>query len=123
MSDFKQSIGFALNGIRRCFSKEAHFKVHAVVTLLVIVAGFVFKVSSMEWLIILICIGAVLAAELINTAIEELCNIVHKEKHDGIKLVKDMAAAAVLVTAISAAVCGTVIFIPKIISFLKPMIE
>ena len=123
MSNLIKSIGFALNGIRRCFSKEAHFKIHSGFTIMVITAGFLFKISQFEWLVILICIGAVLAAELINTAIEELCDIVHKEKHEGIKLVKDMAAAAVLVTAISATVSGTIIFLPKIILFLKSTIE
>lgn len=123
MSHFKKSVGFALNGIRHCFSKEAHFKVHFLFAIGVIAAGVFLEISTYEWLIILVCIGSVLAAELINTAIETLSNIVHKEKHEGIRQVKDMAAAAVLIMAISAAVCGTVIFIPKIISFVKSMIE
>jgi diacylglycerol kinase len=120
---FIQVIGFALNGAIQCFAQEAHFKIHTAFTILVITAGFFFKISFTEWLVILICTGAVLAAELLNTAIEELCNIVHKEQHPGIKRIKDMAAAAVFITAVAAAVSGTIIFLPKIILFIKSIIE
>ncbi|MBC7535795.1 MAG: diacylglycerol kinase family protein [Ferruginibacter sp.] len=118
MSRFLNSISCALNGIRQCFIQEAHFKVHSISAVVVISAACFFKVSRTEWLLLLIGISAVLMTELINTAIELLCNIVHKEKHAGIKLVKDMSAAAVLITAIGAAITGAVIFIPRIISFL-----
>ena len=119
MTTFSKSVGFALNGIRCCFTQESHFKIHTLFTISVIAAGFFFKINHVDWLILLLCIAAVLAVELINTAIEELCNIVHKEIHPGIKLVKDMAAGAVLITAIAAATAGAVIFIPRILSFIN----
>lgn len=115
MATFFKSIGFALNGIKECIKQETHFKVHLFFTLLAVIAGVLLKISDLEWLVVCICIAAVLATELINTAIEALCNIVHKEHHPGIKLVKDMAAAAVLITAVAAAISGGIIFIPKII--------
>ena len=119
MSTFMQSISFALNGIQKGFSKEKHFKVHSFFAVVVIISGIFFNVSTNEWVLLLICIGTVVSAELINTAIEELCNIICTEAHPGIKLVKDLAAAAVLVVVVSAAISGLVIFIPKIISFLE----
>ncbi|MEO8772297.1 MAG: diacylglycerol kinase family protein [Ferruginibacter sp.] len=119
MATFSKSVGFALNGIKQCFKRELHFKVHTVFTILAIAAGFLFSINKTEWIIISICIAAVLTAELINTAIEELCNIVYKEDHPGIKLVKDLAAGAVLIMAIAAAISGAVIFIPKIILFIN----
>ena len=61
----------------------------------------------------------VLSLEMINTAIERICNIVHKEPHPGIKIIKDLAAGAVLLAAFVAAICGTIIFLPKIIIYLK----
>ena len=60
-----------------------------------------------------ICIGSVLSAELMNTAVEELCNVVEKERHAGIKLVKDLSAAAVLVSSMAATAVGLIIFIPR----------
>ena len=119
MATLYRSIGFALNGIRRCFTGERNFKIHALFAIAVITAGVFFKISNPEWLVILICIASVIATELINTSIEELCNIVHKEDHPGIKLVKDLAAGAVLIMAIAAAISGAVIFIPKIILFIN----
>lgn len=117
MSNFISSLGFAFNGIRQCFSKESHFKVHTFFTVLVIGAGYFFKLTENEWFVILISIATVFATELVNTAIEILCNVVNREIHPEIKLVKDMAAGAVLVMVVSAVVCGAIIFIPKIIQF------
>ena len=114
MKRFTRSVGFALNGIRCCFTGEAHFKIHTLSALLATGAAFFLKVSRTEWLMLLVCMAAVFTAELINTAFEELCNIVYREQHVGIKKAKDMAAAAVLVAAITAAITGSVIFIPKI---------
>ncbi len=119
MATFIKSVGFALNGIKRCYIKEAHFKIHATFTFLAIVDGFAFNISNSEWLVVSICIASVLTAELFNTAIEELCNIIHREQHPGIKLIKDMSAAAVLVLSIAAAICGSIIFLPKLISFIN----
>ena len=118
MSRLKNSIGFAFNGLVNCFKQEPNFKIHSVFTMWAIAAGFFFRISNVEWIAIVLCIAAVITAELINTAIEELCNMVHREQHPTIKIIKDMAAAAVLVTAIAAAVCGAVIFIPRIIVFI-----
>ncbi len=115
MYNFISSLGFAWNGIRQCFSKESHFQVHAFFSVLTIGAGYFFELTENEWFVILISVAGVFAAELINTAIEILCNIVNREIHPEIKLVKDMAAGAVLVMAVSAVVCGAIIFIPKII--------
>lgn len=119
MATFHKSIKYALTGISCCFKREPHFKVHATFAVGIIAAGFFFKIAAVEWLVIIICIGAVLTAELINTALEELCNIFYKEEHTGIKLVKDMSAGAVLIAAISAVVAGIVIFIPKIILLIQ----
>ena len=119
MRRFIRSLGFAVHGIKTAYSREANFRIHSFCTILVILAGIVFNISCIEWIILTICTCAVLFAELMNTAIEELCNIVHRERHRGIKLVKDVSAAAVLVTAIGAAICAAIIFIPKIILFIN----
>ncbi|MEO7522767.1 MAG: diacylglycerol kinase family protein [Ferruginibacter sp.] len=119
MSRLKNSVGFALNGLFKCFKQEPNFRIHAVFTIWAIAAGLFFRISNVEWIIIVLCIAAVITTELINTAIEELCNMIQKEQHPTIKIIKDMAAAAVLITAIAAAISGAIIFIPKVISFIN----
>ncbi|MBS1743170.1 MAG: diacylglycerol kinase family protein [Bacteroidetes bacterium] len=115
MKRLQRSFGFAWEGIHTCFKQEANFKIHTICSVLVIAAGFYFGISHTEWLIIIICIGLVFSAELLNTAIEGLCNLVTKETHPLIKIIKDISAAGVLVLSIAAFVCALLIFIPKIL--------
>ena len=91
-------------------------RIHVAAALLVAVAGFYFKIAAAEWGLIVVFISAVIAMELINTAIEKLCNHVTAEQHPVIKKVKDIAAAAVLVTAVGSFVVALIIFLPKLIS-------
>jgi len=114
-----RSFGFAWKGIRSSLFQEPNFKIHIVCSILVIGAAVYFMISPVEWMLVLICMALVLSMEMINTAIEKLCNVVHKEQHPGIKITKDVAAGAVLVSAIIAAICGAIIFIPKIILLIK----
>lgn len=113
------SFVFALNGIKKSILKEPNFRIHILCTVLVIIAGYYFNISPVEWMLVLLCTALVLSMEMLNTAVEKLCDVVHKEIHPGIKLTKDIAAGAVLVSAVIAAICGSIIFIPKIISFIK----
>lgn len=113
------SFSYAFNGIWKCVQDGSNFKIHLFVALLVVIMGFSLRISVSEWMVILLCTGFVLSMEMVNTALEQLCDVVHKEYHPGIKLTKDIAAGAVLVSAIVALVCGLLIFIPKIILFLK----
>ena len=114
MKKLIKSFGYAINGIKACGRKETNFKVHLVSLLMVIVAAVYWKLSSTEWMIIVLCAGFVLAAELLNTCIEQVCNLVSTNTQPAIKIIKDMAAGAVLVAALTAFVCGCVIFLPKI---------
>ena len=77
-------------------------------------ARMVFGLSRMEWIAVTIVIGAVLAAEAVNSSIEALADLVSPEYNEAIKRTKDLAAGAVLLMAIAAAIVGFVIFIPKI---------
>lgn len=94
-------------------------KVHAVLAILVCAAGWYFELSKGEWMAIVICIAGVFAAEVFNSAIEELCDTLHPEKHPGIGLVKDMSAGAVLIMAIGAAVVGLIVFVPYLLHLLQ----
>ena len=86
------------------------------VTVCVIVAGGLLGLSTFEWIAVILCIGAVLAAEGVNSAIEALCDKVSPEYDEAIKHTKDLAAGAVLILAVMSVIVGLLIFVPKILS-------
>ena len=85
-------------------------RVHLCFTFYVIIAGFVTRLSEPEWAAILICIGTITALECLNTSLESLCDTVHPEKSEGIRIAKDASAGAVLCAAIASALVGGAIF-------------
>lgn len=109
-----RSFKYAFNGIVGAIKSELHIKFHVLAAVLVIVCGFVFDVSSLEWCVLLLCIGAVFSAELINTAIEKWLDYSHPKQHKTVGFVKDVAAGAVLVLSIISACIAGIIFIPKL---------
>ena len=108
-----KSFGFAINGLKSCL-KEPNFKIHIGMAILSVILGFVLHISDMEWMVVIICIALVLAFEMLNTALEQMCNIIYPGFNPFVKIVKDVSASAVLIVAIMAVVCGAIIFIPKI---------
>lgn len=109
------SFRYAFNGIRLLIGKEHNAWIHCFVAICVVIAGFFFGLSQMEWIAITIVIGAVLAAEAVNSAIEMLADLVSPDYNEAIKRTKDLAAGAVLIMAIAAAIVGLIIFIPKLL--------
>lgn len=105
---------YAFRGLFLGLRSEIHLKVHLVFALAVSCLGFYFEISKSEWLIILLCIGIVISAELFNSAIEQLADRITLENDAHIKAAKDLAAGAVLITAIISLVIGLIIFIPHI---------
>lgn len=110
MIKFLKGFGYAFAGIWQMFIHERNFKVHVVALIVVSSAGFYFHISANEWLILLLISALVLALETINSAIEKLCDLYTKETHPQIKRIKDIAAGAVLISAIFALVIAIVIF-------------
>ena len=108
----------AINGIRHFMWHDRNGTIHFVAVICVCIAGFYFGVSITEWGILLLCMSIVISLEMMNHALENLCNVVHEAPHPLIKTAKDVAAAAVLWSAIISAVIGLLIFIPKIVSVL-----
>ena len=82
---------------------------------MVVVAGVVLRVSPVEWAVLVLCIGVVLAAEAFNSAIERIADYLTLERDDRIRDIKDLAAGAVLLCAIAAATVGCVIFLPYVL--------
>jgi len=108
----------AFNGIQQFFKTERNGKIQAAVALFIILIGFYFRLSSVEWILTLVCIGSVIGLEMLNSAIEHLCNLVHNNYHPAIKIIKDMAAGAVLFAAVISVIIGLIIFIPKVLFLL-----
>ena len=113
-----RSFRYAGVGIYSLFRYENNARIHLIACILVVIAGVFFQISSIEWMLIVIQIGLVWAAEAFNTSIEKLADLVSPDYHPVIKVVKDTAAAGVLILAISAVIVGGVIFIPKALLYL-----
>ncbi|KZN96284.1 MAG: diacylglycerol kinase family protein [Bacillaceae bacterium] len=115
MKTLLKSFYFAVQGIAAAFQSERNFRIHVTAAIIVIAAGLFFNISLIEWIVILLLIGGMLALELVNTAIERIADAVSKEFHPLLKTAKDAAAGAVLVYAAVSVVIGFIIFAPKII--------
>jgi len=111
-----RSFGFALTGIKELIQSEQNAQIHLFISICVIIAGFLFRISASEWCIVALCIGLVLAAEAFNTVFEKLVDHLFPQKHETARLAKDIAAGAVLFCALMAVVCGVIIFLPKLLS-------
>lgn len=109
------SFKYAFEGIKSSLRTERNIKIHFSMMVLVIVAGILLDISTYEWMICIILFGMVIGGELVNTAIEEVTDLVTTEINPKAKLAKDIAAGAVLIMAITSAIIGLIIFIPKII--------
>ena len=105
---------YAFKGVYLLFRHEAHALIHLIAAIGVITAGFLFKISGIEWCVICLCIGGVFTAEGFNTAIEKLGDKITSDQDSFIGAAKDIAAGAVLLMAITSAVIGCIIFIPKL---------
>ena len=113
--DLVSSLEFALTGILTAFKEERNMRKHAVTALIVVLAGFVFQVSRIEWLFLLLSIFMVVAFEIINSAIKNVVDLAsHYHFSMLAKKAKDMAAGAVLMVSLLAAVIGALIFLPRI---------
>ncbi len=106
----KRSFLFALQGFRFAFGAERNLKVMVGGGLLAIVAGFVLQIDLISWAIVILCCGVVIAAELMNTAIETVVDLVSPEYHPLAGRAKDIAAGAVWWLALMVAIVGIVVF-------------
>ena len=110
------SFKYALQGFASSFRTERNMKIHVVATILVIILGIYLKLNLIELSIITIAIVIVISAELFNTAIETIVDMVSPQKNEKAKLAKDISAGAVLILAIGSAIVGFILFLPKIIA-------
>ena len=111
-----KSFKYAFVGIKIFFKEEHNSWIHLFFTFFVIIAGFLLKISVLEWIMVVFAIGFVIVAEILNSSIESVCDFISPEKKPLIGKIKDLGAAAVLFSAITSFIVGTIIFLPKIIA-------
>jgi diacylglycerol kinase len=117
MKKFFKGFTYAAKGIVYAFSTQINFKFHTLSAFLVIAMGVFFKLNLNEWLWVSAAIGLVITAEIFNTALEVLVDLVSPGHHPKAGIVKDLSSAGVLITAILAAIIGLCIFLPKLILY------
>ena len=110
------SFGYAWMGLRHSFRTQRNFRIHIAAAILATIAGFVLGISLVEWAILTVLFVMVLAAEMVNTMVEALVDMVTQEYHPLAKVAKDVAAGIVLLTAVGAVVVGLLIFGPRVLA-------
>jgi diacylglycerol kinase (ATP) len=114
-----RSLRYAVRGLRAAFRSEPNAWIQAAASIVVIAAGTVVGLSRLEWCLIVGAIMAVWVAELLNTAFETLCDVASPTIHPLVEQAKDIAAGAVLITALGATVVGGLIFGPRLLAHLR----
>ncbi|SFD24037.1 diacylglycerol kinase [Algibacter pectinivorans] len=109
-----KSVGYAFKGAILLLKTEASIKIQFVIAIIVTIFGFYYNISSTEWIVQVLAIGLVMSVEGVNTAIEEIANFIHPERHNKIGLIKDIAAGAVFIASVFSSIIGLIIYIPKI---------
>jgi undecaprenol kinase/diacylglycerol kinase (ATP) len=118
LGGFIKSAGYAIQGVKAFFKSERNGRIQIVIAAFIFLGGLLFSISKMEWLVIILFTALVISLEMFNSALEKLCDKVNPELDPQIKLIKDMAAGAVLWASLLSVVAGICIFIPKIIQIL-----
>ena len=117
MRSFFKSFTFAFKGVKISLMQR-NFKIMITTAILAVFLGFLFHITVAEWCILVICIGLVLALEIINTSIEAFVDLVQPEFHPVAGKIKDLAAAAVLIFSVVAFACGVLIFWKYVLALL-----
>ena len=109
-----RSFSHALRGIKIFLATTPNAWIHILAVLIVVIFGFYFQVSGLEWLALILAIGLVLVAEAFNTAVEIDINLTSPNYHPYARDTKDVAAGAVLISALISVIVALIIFLPKI---------
>jgi len=113
--NFLEALKNSINGIILAFKTESNIKIDIVATIFVIIAAIIIKVNYIELLVLVLTIALVLFAEMFNSAIENVVDLITEEYNERAKIIKDISAGAVLITSIAAVVVASIIGINKII--------
>ena len=110
-----RSMGYALKGLRIAYLEEHNFRFELLLAAATVCAGWYFELTRTEWLFVVAAIGIVLMAEVFNTALEELCDMLRQTHDPHVAKIKDLSAAGVLIAAWMALIVGLIVFSQHII--------
>ncbi|WP_054956658.1 diacylglycerol kinase family protein [Paenibacillus dakarensis] len=116
---FRSAFTFAVQGIIHAFKAERNMKIHTAAAIMVIIAGMLFGLTPMRWMFLALAITLVISAELLNTAVEAVVDLVSPDEHPLARIAKDTAAGAVLITALFAVIVGVVVFYDPVLSWIS----
>lgn len=119
---FTKSLIHAFNGFLYLIKTQNNFRIHILITFVVVIIGILLKINNVEWLILLLVIGLVWVVEAINTAFERLFDLVDESFNPIVKVGKDVSAAAVLFSAILSIIIGLLIFVRPFLAWLQSIL-
>ncbi|HBS88040.1 MAG: diacylglycerol kinase [Bacteroidetes bacterium GWF2_38_335] len=119
VTDRIKSFKYAFNGLKILLNEEHNARIHLIAAICAIAFSIYFEISATEWVAVVFAIGFVFAMELINSSIENISDFVSPGKNESIKKIKDLSAASVLISAITAFTVGLIVFIPKVIELIQ----
>ncbi len=114
ITDRIRSFRFAFTGLADLILSEHNFRIHLIVLILVIAAGFLFGISPAEWIAVIVVSAIVMISEALNSSLEQLADLISPGQNEKVKKAKDMAAAAVLIAALASVITGLIIFLPRL---------
>jgi len=114
-----RSFTYSYRGLKKVFREEQNVRMQMIFGLATILLALVFKIRPIEWCIIILSMGFVLLAETVNSAMERATDMLKPRISEYVKVIKDIMAAAVMISAITAVMVGLIIFIPYILKFLR----
>lgn len=117
MVSILKSFKYAFHGISDALKSEPNLRVHMIATLTVFVLGYFLKLNSLEFAILTITASSVIVLELVNTVVEKITDKIYPEIDEKARIIKDISAASVLLSAITSIVVGLFLFLPKIIPY------
>jgi diacylglycerol kinase len=115
----RAGFGYAFAGLAYCFRTQRNFRIHISIAIVATVVGLLLGLTWVEWAVLAVTVALVLSAEVVNTMIEALVDLVTAEYHPLAKVAKDVAAGVVLLTAMGAVVVGLVIFGPRLLAAIR----
>jgi diacylglycerol kinase (ATP) len=115
-----KSLSFAVKGAIKLITTEHSIMAQTSIAIIMVIVGFLCKISPTEWLFQTLSIGLVMSIEGLNTAVEKIADFIHPDYHSRIGFIKDIAAGAVFFAAITAIIIGSIIYIPKIFLGMSP---
>ena len=119
ITDRIRSFRFAFTGLADLILSEHNFRIHLIVLILVIAAGFLFGISPAEWIAVIVVSAIVMISEALNSSLEQLADLISPGQNEKVKKAKDMAAAAVLIAALASVISGLIIFLPYICRMIR----